>query len=176
MLDLISKEYSNLGELNLIFALRHEISNFNPDFRIKVNKTLLLTPYASNLFGFGLVGETPAFGIPSALTEIQVVDPKTYQYTKGTLWDHFIRTRWYGVAAKPNSKAVYWLFDYGKEPDNTMMALRLQMRPHRVNTLLESEQVVFAKMDKDGFSDKDDDMGRFTLPVQKLDELFWEKE
>lgn len=179
MLKYLAKENKELGEVNLITEFRHEILNFRKDFNINARNTLLLTPYASNLFGFGLINGKPAFGVPDTLTEATIWDPLQKIERIGTLWDLMIRTRWFGVFAKPNSSAVYWLFEYMSNDEKKKMAFRLEMRKQRVNIILEAGEVTFVRMndlnsEEPYASNPDGEYQSFSLQAYAVDSLFWE--
>lgn len=149
------------GETRLLNALHHEIRNFSGGAAGYFKRTLLLTPYASECFGFDASPEEVTLGVPDAL------------------YEPFLHTRWSEAAFKAKRPSLYLLFNLEGAIGSRPCALSIVARPARVALLGGRSEICIARMVRDERGRhvaSADPRDRFYLPVRQINELDWETE
>jgi hypothetical protein len=151
-------QFPNFGELHLIQELMHEIRNFKPGFSLnKVKQTLILSNYTSRSIGYDIIDDQPYIGVPDKI------------------FNAFIKVRWYLVCGIPGKSGIYMIMDFGRKPNNKAVALRINTRPRLVDGFLKFKTVKFIAIDEDGSFNKPTNNNSFDLPIECIEDLFWEK-
>lgn len=144
-------------ECSLLLEIYHLISNFDGDFRSKLNHTIVISPVGSAAVGFDIYNDKAILGV------------------NAKLFDLFLEIRWYGINIIKDHPAMFWVADFGNKPKNHPVALRFNMRRARANSLSEFKEAMIVRLNNENMFEPPNTLNSFTLPITIKTKLDWEK-
>jgi hypothetical protein len=141
----------------MLSELAYDVMNIRRGFKGRLKNTVVLSPWASSMFGFEITEKQPFIGIPSHL----------YGFLE--------QAAIYNVSAIEGSPGIYIVLAGGAGEKKRKIALRIYLRAQRVKTLLRFENITLIPMSSEGFAYLEPCDEPMVLPIQKIESLVWER-
>jgi hypothetical protein len=145
------------GSVDLLMELSHEISNFARAFKGKVEHTFVMSPAASDMFGFSVQADRVFIGVPDRLMDI------------------FMNIPWTTVSYIPGKSGLFLRFYHGAKQREREVAIRLVVRSTRVELLSNFNEITLIRMNDKCASFPEGSKNSFELKLSQVSGLEWER-
>lgn len=143
-------------EIRLINELSHEISNFKTGFKGLARKTLVLSPWASSLFGIELFQKKIYLGAPELIYEM------------------LSRSRIYSAYFIKGRPGLFLVMESSNTKESKPIAIRIHVRSARIESLSKFKKITIIRMNSQNTATVGYDDREFTIEIKEAEGLIWE--